>query len=51
MCGTPGKTNSLVNIFLISLPSAVERLHLISWSVDLAIFEGDKAKIPPQNIT
>lgn len=51
MCGTPGKTNSLVNISLISLASAVERLYLISWSVDLARFEGDKAKTPPQNIT
>lgn len=51
MCGTPGKTSSLVNISLIALASAVERLHLISWSVDLAKFEGDKAKTPAQNIT
>lgn len=51
MCGTPGKTSSLVNISLIALASAVERLHLISRSVDLAKFEGDKAKTPAQNIT
>ena len=51
MCGTPGQTNSLVSISLISLASAAEKLHLTSWSVNLARFGGDKAKTPPQSIT
>ena len=51
MCETLGKTNSLVNISLISLATAVEILLLISWAVSLARFGGDNAKTPPQSTT